>query len=237
MMTGSFMSKDSRMTCFITENLEALIFELTLRRLRMCGKKDLLIYFFDIPQRHVSRQCGGYVLDRHGDLAVPLVPDVAALDPGEHPAGHADGIASGQVDVLRCHDLDMLVACRHDRHEIPHLVVRYHRRRLRLPIHDVADRQSGAGLDLLQAQGRSADEQQVVDERLPDLARPLPVCPPGEVHRDIALHADAVQIALYEHLAAVGDAQCVPALFVFRIFSHGHTLGTPPHGCGCQAMK
>lgn len=45
MMTGSFMSKDSRMTCFITENLEALIFELTLRRLRMCGKKDLLIYF------------------------------------------------------------------------------------------------------------------------------------------------------------------------------------------------
>ena len=66
----------------------------------MCGKKDLLIYFFDIPQRHVSRQCGGYVLDRHGDLAVPLVPDVAALDPGEHPAGHADGIASGQVDVL-----------------------------------------------------------------------------------------------------------------------------------------
>ena len=63
------------------------------------------------------------------------------------------------------------------------------------------------------------------------------VCPPGEVHRDIALHADAVQIALYEHLAAVGDAQCVPALFVFRIFSHGHTLGTPPHGCGCQAMK
>ena len=146
-------------------------------------------------------------------------------------------LASGQVDVLRCHDLDMLVACRHDRHEIPHLVVRYHRRRLRLPIHDVADRQGGAGLDLLQAQGRSADEQQVVDERLPDLARPLPVCPPGEVHRDIALHADAVQIALYEHLAAVGDAQCVPALFVFRIFSHGHTLGTPPHGCGCQSMK
>ena len=117
------------------------------------------------------------------------------------------------------------------------LVVRYHRRRLCLPIHDVADRQGGAGLDLFQAHGRGADEQQVVDERLPDLARPLPVCPPGEVHRDIALHADAVQIALYEHLAAVGDAQCVPALFVFRIFSHGHTLGTPPHGCGCQAMK
>ena len=100
----------------------------------------------------------------------------------------------------------MLVACRHDRHEIPHLVVRYHRRRLCLPIHDVADRQGGAGLDLLQAQGRSADEQQIVDERLPNLARPLPVCPSGEVHRDIAFHADAVQIALYEHLAAVGDA-------------------------------
>ena len=146
-------------------------------------------------------------------------------------------LASGQVDVLRCHDLDMLVACRHDRHEIPHLVVRYHRRRLCLPIHDVADRQGGAGLDLLQAQGRSADEQQIVDERLPNLARPLPVCPSGEVHRDIAFHADAVQIALYEHLAAVGDAQCIPVLSVFRIFSHGHTLGTPPHGCGCQSMK
>lgn len=95
MMTGSFMSKDYRMTCFITENLEALIFELTVRRFTYGWERDLLIYFFDIPQRHVSRQCGGYVLDRHGDLAVPLVPDVAAFDPGEHPAGHADGIASG----------------------------------------------------------------------------------------------------------------------------------------------
>ena len=61
----------------------------------MCGKKDLLIYFFDIPQRHVSRQCGGYVLDRHGDLAVPLVPDVAALDPGEHGRTRAAEIALG----------------------------------------------------------------------------------------------------------------------------------------------
>lgn len=48
------------------------------------------------------------------------------------------------------------------------------------PIHDVADRQGGAGLDLFQAHGRGADEQQVVDERLPDLARPLPVCPPAK---------------------------------------------------------
>ena len=237
MMTGSFMSKDSRMTCFITENLEALIFELTLRRLRMCGKKDLLIYFFDIPQRHVSRQCGGYVLDRHGDLAVSLVADVAAFDSCEHALRDAYRISLFQIHVLRRDDFDMLVLRGDDGHEVLHLPLRNHRRRFAFAVHDVADRQGGAGLDLLQAHGRGADEQQIVDERLPDLARPLPVCPPGEVHRDIALHADAVQIALYEHLAAVGDAQCVPALFVFRIFSHGHTLGTPPHGCGCQAMK
>ena len=198
---------------------------------------ELLIYFCDVFQRNIGRQGGCDVADRHGDLAVSLVADVAAFDSGEYALRDAYRISLFQIHVLRRDDFDVLVLRGDDGHEVLHLPLRNNRRRFAFAVHDVADRKGGGRFYLPQPVGRCADEQQVVDQRLPDLASFAAVGPFSEVHGYVALDPDTVQIALCGHFPAVRDTYCVPLLFGLRLFTHGHTLGTPPQTkCGCQSF-